>query len=159
MPRLRKPRVYLDTSCFGRLIESAGAARNAALALIAEIEHNQLTFLDSAWLRKELDEAQPESLRRMLLAVVPAGDWVQWDSSLARDARRWAIALGLEDDESGIADCRHLVSALRGNADVLITHDGRFFEAMRQHAKLLAPLRPCRLIGWQEVVFEDQAGT
>lgn len=152
--RRRKPRVYLDTSVFGRLIESANAARDAALALIAEIEHKQLVFVDSAWLQKEVDEIEPRSIRLMLKAAIPDGDWVQWDTALGREARSWVIALGLEDDESGIPDCRHLASAIRGSADVLVTHDGQFFEALRQHAKLIAPLKPSKLIGWQEVVFE-----
>lgn len=150
----RKPRVYLDTSCVGRLIDDSGPALTAVRSLLAAIDDGLIVFVDSAWLDTELREARPTTTRDFLLKSIPHGQWVQWDSALRRDAVRWAIALGLDGDESGEADCRHLACALRGDADVLVTHDGRFYEAMRQNAKLLTPLRPARLLQWQEVVFE-----
>ncbi len=154
MAATRKPRVHLDTSCFGRLADSRGEALDAAKALIAEINYRQLVYISSAWVVRELEQVEPKSLRSRFLANVPKGDWIQWDAALGRDARRWALALGLDDDESGEADCRHLACALRGDARFLVTHDSRFFEAMRQSAKILTPLRPVKLVGWQEVIFE-----
>jgi predicted nucleic acid-binding protein len=124
-----KPRVYLDSSCIGRVLDESGEAKDALLALLANIEHKQLVFVNSAWLDSELRETEPKPVRVKLLKAVPKGEWVQWDRALARSALKWATALGLDDDDSGEADCRHLASALRGRADILITHDGRFYEA------------------------------
>jgi hypothetical protein len=138
-------------------LDPTGLARDAIDCLLVAFTGNVLTFVDSGWLDTELRQTEPESSRNMLLRSVPNGHWVQWDAALRRDAVRWAIGLGLQGDDSGEADCRHLACALRGDAGVLVTHDGRFYEAMRQHAKLLVPLRPAKLIGWQEYVLEHQA--
>ena len=149
----RKPRVYLDTSCIGRILDGSGDARDALLALLASIQYKQLVFVSSAWLLRELSDTEPVSDRIQLTAAVPKGEWVQWDRTLARHAQRLVIPLQLDDDPSGVADCRHVASAPKGQAEYLITHDSRFFEAMRQSGKLIAPLRPARLVQWQEDVY------
>ena len=149
----RKPRVYLDASCIGRILDRDGDAQQSLLALLAQFEYDQLVFIESAWLRRELRQIKPRTARMKVSKIVPKGDWVQWDSALGREADEWVLRLGLMDDDSGLADCRHLACAIRGEADVLVTHDGRFYEALRQHAKLIKPLRPAPLVGWQEIVY------
>jgi hypothetical protein len=104
-----------------------------------------------------LDEAMPASKRRKLLSLVPRGHlFVPWSGRVARAARIWVQRLDLGAVPSGIGDCRHLVSALYGGARFLVTHDARFYEAMRQCAKILAPLRPVWLTDWEEQLYGDQ---
>jgi hypothetical protein len=147
--------VYLDACCFSQWVSDPPnvVAKSELRSVLSEIEGGELAFIDSSWLHHELGLAEPASLRRRLLSLVPTGvRYVPWDRSIARDAELWVARLKLTEDRSGHRDCRHLVCALRGRADVLITYDANFYEKLRQHAKLLRGLRPAWLAGWQEVV-------
>jgi hypothetical protein len=113
----------------------------------------RLRFAASSWLRFEINRILPVSRRRRVHGLVPSSSvYVPWNRGIANLAQQWAGRLGLRQDSADEADCRHVACAKLAGASYLITHDERFYEALRQHAKLLAPLRPVRLTEWREVI-------
>jgi hypothetical protein len=155
MAAARSPLVYLDACCFGIVAQRtiSMTALHELNGLLRAIELGELRFAASAWLETELAMAQPASRRRRLLSLIPPDDlFVPWNKKLGREAESWVSKLGLENDGSGVQDCRHVACALAAGADYLITHDNRFFEAMRQHAILLKPLKPVQLMKWRSIL-------
>lgn len=147
--------MYMDACCFGVVAQKRWNidAEFALRSLLLEIEFERVGFIDSAWLRFELKNVARDSVRRKLLSLVPAGRLVvPWNPSISREAEDWVSRLNLEQDASGERDCRHVVCALRGGADFLVTHDRRFFEHLRQRVRILQGLKPVWLLDWKESI-------
>jgi predicted nucleic acid-binding protein len=151
----KQPLVYLDACCFGVIAQRKVdlEALRALMQLLDEFEFRRLRFASSSWLEFEINRILPPSRRRRVRGLVPNEDaFIPWGGIVARDAQQWKARLGMKRDAPEEADCRHLACAMHAGSNYLVTHDNHFFEAMRQHVKLLTPLTPVRLIGWQEVI-------
>ncbi len=155
------PLVYLDSSCFGALVADLNIEQNAQAdaamrSLLFAFAGGQLFYLDSTWLRAEINKTEPIGKRRALLRAIPRNSKARLPLSaeVRKRGAYWEAEVGLSWQ-----DALHVATAESGPASFLITFDKHFYELCRQNAKLLLPLKVLYLLSWLGEIRDASSNT